>query len=123
MINGQSMQVRGRVKIVKIYFPLASLSLIPKVLSTILIFGLSTSSSVRCWIGIVDQINPPWLVISKESNEQIEIPLAEGETLIKEGDWVIYWTQQKRLERLDSPGSRMESKHHQHLIDLLIQHD
>lgn len=107
----------------KMHFLLISLSLIPQVLSTLLIFGLSTSSSVRCWIGIVDQINPPWLIISKESNEQIEIPLAESEAPIKEGDWVIYWTQQKRLERLDSPGSRMESKHHQHLIDLIIQLD
>ena len=107
----------------KMHFLLISLSLIPQVLSTLLIFGLSTSSSIRCWIGIVDQVNPPWLIISKESNEQIEIPLAESEAPIKEGDWVIYWTQQKRLERLDSPGSRMESKHHQHLIDLLIQRD
>ena len=107
----------------KMHFLLISLSLIPQVLSTLLIFGLSTSSSLRCWIGIVDQINPPWLIISKESNEQIEIPLAESEAPIKEGDWVIYWTQQKRLERLDSPGSRMESKHHQHLIDLIIQLD
>ena len=81
----------------KSFFPLISIALFSKLLSVLLIFGLSTSSYVRCWIGIVDQINPPWLVISKESNEQVEIPLAEGVDLIKEGDWVIYWTQQKRL--------------------------
>ena len=105
----------------KSFFSLISIALFSKLLSVLLIFGLSTSSYVRCWIGIVDQINPPWLVISKESNEQVEIPLAEGVDLIKEGDWVIYWTQQKRLERLNTQGSRMESKHQQHLIDLLIQ--
>lgn len=87
----------------------------------LILFGLSGSSSIRCWIGVIDQINPPWLVISRESGEQVELPLAESDPQVREGDWVIYWTQQKRVERLNSLGSRMESKRNQQWLNLLIQ--
>ena len=105
----------------ELIFSPTSISFFSKGLSALLLFFELSTSSVRCWIGVVDQINPPWLVISKEPNEQISIHLEEGYMSIREGDWVIYWTHQKRLERLDSSGSRMENKHQQHLIDMLIQ--
>ncbi|MAD60769.1 MAG: hypothetical protein CMH49_04520 [Myxococcales bacterium] len=90
-----------------------------KTLYLLLLFELSSVHQTRCWIGVIDQINPPWVVISKESGEQIEVPLGESEPNAQEGDWVIYWTKQKRLERLDSFGSRTESKQHQHWLDIL----
>ena len=90
-----------------------------KTLYLLLLFELSSTPQIRCWIGVIDQINPPWMIISKESGEQIEVPLGESEPNAQEGDWVIYWTKQKRLERLDSFGSQTESKRHQHWLNVL----
>ena len=92
-----------------------------KTLCLLLLFELSSVHQARCWIGVIDQINPPWIIISKESGDQIEVPLGESEPNAQEGDWVIYWIKQKRIERLDSFGSRTESKRHQHWLDALTQ--
>ena len=69
-----------------------------------------THSPPRCWIGVIDQITPPWLSVAGEHGETLLLSLDKSYSGAKEGDWVIYWTQQKALQRLDSPFSRAETE-------------
>ncbi len=92
-----------------------------QVLGLTLLLSLSTPFPARCWLGVIDQINPPWVTITKETGGLVELPLEELDHYAKEGDWVIYWSNQKRLELLNSKGSRMENKRHQDLLNALLQ--
>lgn len=75
----------------------------------------------RCWIGIVDRVEPPWLVIVGEREEQVKISLAHSYPETREGDWVIYWTQQGIVERIDSPYSRAETEAQRQLMRSLFE--
>ena len=83
-----------------------------KCLTLILTLSASilTSLSPRCWIGVIDQIDPPWVSVIGERGEHIHLSIDRGYPDIQEGDWVIYWTQQNALEQINSPQSRTENK-------------
>lgn len=85
-----------------------------------LILYLSQPFPARCWVGVIDHINPPWISVSKESGEEVLISLDESYPQAREGHWVIYWERQERLERLDSPHSRAEAHHQELLLRSLI---
>ena len=73
----------------------------------------------RCWIGVIDQINPPWVVVSGEHDEEVILSLQRVYSGVKEGDWVMYWTATQRLEPLKSPSAQRETQRLKKLIDEL----
>lgn len=76
---------------------------------------------VRCWVGVIDQINPPWVKVVGESGDTLQLHLDQAYPNIKAGDWVIYWTQQKVLEHLVSPGSQKETERQENLMKYVFQ--
>ena len=74
----------------------------------------------RCWVGVVDQINPPWIKVIGEQGETLELPLDRVYKSVREGHWVIYWSRTKRLEHLDSEESRREIKLQKDLLHHLL---
>jgi hypothetical protein len=85
-------------------------------------FFMSTIiSPLRCWIGVIDQINPPWVNVVGERGEELHIGLDQVYTQAKAGDWVIYWTHQRVLESLDTPASRIETNAQDQLMKSLFE--
>jgi hypothetical protein len=78
-------------------------------------------SPLRCWIGVIDQINPPWVNVVGERGEELHIGLDHVYPQAKAGDWVIYWTQQGVLESLDTPASRIETSAQDQLMKSLFE--
>ena len=82
---------------------------------------LGLAFSLRSWVGVVDQVNPPWVQVVSESGNTLQLHLDQTYPSVKAGDWVIYWSQQKVLELLDSPASRRETKTQETLMKSLFQ--
>ena len=68
------------------------------------------SSSPRCWVGVIDQINPPWISVAGEYGEELELSLDRAYPEVQEGDWVIYWDESQRLEPLRSREAQRETE-------------
>ena len=49
-----------------------------------------THSPPRCWIGVIDQITPPWLSVAGEHGETLLLSLDKSYSGAKEGDWVMF---------------------------------
>lgn len=79
-------------------------------LITVIIVPSMSLATPRCWIGVIDKINPPWMVITGEYHEEAIISIQETYADLAEGDWVIYWTRQHRIEKLISLGTQLEMK-------------
>ena len=62
----------------------------------------------RCWVGVIDQINPPWVSVQGERGEELTLRLDQAYPEAREGDWVIYWVGAAHLERLRSAGALRE---------------
>ena len=73
----------------------------------------------RCWIGVIAQINPPWVIVSGEYDEEVILSLQQIYPEVKEGDWVIYWTTTHRVEPLRSTFAQFETQRLKQLIDQL----
>lgn len=65
----------------------------------------------RCWIGVIDQINPPWISVVGERGEVANVSLDHAYSEAREGDWVIYWTRTSTLEPLQSSEALREREH------------
>ena len=74
----------------------------------------------RCWVGVVDQINPPWVIVLGEQGEKAHVSVEQTYHNIKEGDWVIYWSRTHRLEHIDSMHSRDETAEQERLLQSLF---
>ena len=83
--------------------------------------ALCASANPRCWVGVIDQINPPWVVVSGEYDEEAVISLQQVYTDAEEGDWVIYWTHDQRLEKLTSSHAYQENQRLNKLGQSLVQ--
>ena len=79
------------------------------------------SAKPRCWVGVIDQINPPWVIVSGEYDEEVVISLQQVYTDAEEGDWVIYWTGDQRLEKLTSSHADQENQRLNKLGQSLVQ--
>ena len=79
------------------------------------------SAKPRCWVGVIDQINPPWVIVSGEYDEEAVISLQQVYTDAEEGDWVIYWTGDQRLEKLTSSQAYQENQRLNKLGKSLVQ--
>jgi hypothetical protein len=75
----------------------------------------------RCWIGVVDQIDPPWISVVGERGESVMLSINRAYLGVKEGDWVVYWSAAQRLERLRSPLSSQSSKDLQRMLERLAR--
>ena len=62
------------------------------------------------YLGVIDQIDFPWLVITSESGETLYVSLSHAKTLLREGEWVIYVKSTKMdkhsIYPLNPPGIR-----------------
>ena len=96
-----------RPQLIKLYIMLVYISLISSVTLCVII-PQETSATPRCWIGVIDQINPPWIMISGEYDEEVIVSLQHAYTDAEEGDWVIYWTESQRIEEIKSPHTHRE---------------
>ena len=59
-------------------------------------------SLARCWVGVIDQINPPWISVVGERGEAVSVSVDHAYPEAREGDWVLYWTRTHTLESLQS---------------------
>ena len=61
-------------------------------------------------LGVIDQIDPPWLVVMNELGETFYVSLSLSKTVLKEGQWVIYVeptiTMKRSIYPLNSHGIR-----------------
>ena len=72
-----------------------------------------TNIAVEAWVGVIDQLNPPWISICGERGEYIERPLSSVDlgkdralVKVKEGQWVVYWTRTGLIEPIRGIGAR-----------------
>ena len=72
-----------------------------------------TYTTVEAWVGVIDQLNPPWITICGERGEYVERPLSSLDSgkksalvNIKEGHWVVYWTRTGLIEPIKGIGAR-----------------
>ena len=77
----------------------------------------------RCWIGVIDQINPPWVNVSGEHQERLTLHIDQVYEGAQEGDWVIYWVTIQRLEELKSPRIPLEYHRLKMMRDHLAESD
>lgn len=54
-------------------------------------------NKVWAWVGLIEQINPPWITISGEYKESVQLQMSNMHTALKEGDWVIYFPHSKHI--------------------------
>jgi hypothetical protein len=59
-------------------------------------------NKVWAWIGLIEQINPPWITISGEYKESVQLQMSNTHTALKEGDWVIYFPHSKHIMPIKS---------------------
>ena len=87
-----------------------------------LLFIVMTIQSTlpRCWVGVVDQINPPWVTVIGEQGERVELSVEQTYQNIKEGDWVLYWSRVNRLEHIDSLYSQGETDEQERVFKSLL---
>ena len=74
----------------------------------------------RCWIGVIDQINPPWVFITGEYDEEAVLSLQQVYASAAEGDWVVYWVNDQRLDLFKSPQTQAEKHRLRVLTDALL---
>ena len=69
-----------------------------------------TKSHPSIHLGVIDQIDPPWLVVINELGETFYVSLSLSKTVLKEGQWVIYveptTTMKRSIYPLNSHGIR-----------------
>jgi hypothetical protein len=54
--------------------------------------------TVEAWIGVIDQINPPWIIIEGERGERAIMPMSSSSVSVTEGQWVVVWVRAGRIE-------------------------
>ena len=55
----------------------------------------------EAWVGVIDQINPPWVIIEGERGERAVMPMRSTSTSLIEGQWVVVWVRAGRIEPLN----------------------
>ena len=68
------------------------------------------------WVGLVDQINPPWMTISGEYQQSVTIRMTTQHQKLREGSWVIYLPHSKEVIAIHSPSL----DHLQHQMEVWI---
>ena len=91
-------------------------------LFTLPLFFTSASAEPRCWVGVIDHIDPPWLLVVGESSEEVTLSLDQAYADAKEGDWVIYWRKPHKIERLRSPLAAQATRDVKLLVERLSEH-
>ena len=59
-------------------------------------------NKVWAWVGLIEQINPPWIIISGEYRESVQLQMSNTQATLKEGDWVIYFPRSKHIMPIKS---------------------
>ena len=85
-----------------------------------------TTQKKRVYIGVIDQIDPPWIVMMSESGSLFYIDFATLYPPFKEGQWVIYFplspTKDQTLYPLTSSGIAAFKNAISHSIKEQINH-
>lgn len=90
------------------------------ILAMIMYLSNTSIARPRCWIGVIDQINPPWVSIIGEHDEEAVISLQRVYASAAEGDWVVYWIDDQRLELFRSTQTQAEHRRLKLLSDILL---
>lgn len=60
-------------------------------------------SQSMTWIAVIDQINEPWLLLIGEDGRQRQVHQTQCVDGLREGMWVSYDLQKRRVTRLEDP--------------------